>query len=128
MDPVTTAILAAVAAGAASGATKTVEKAVVDAYEGLKGLLKRKFGENSEVSEALAKVEAKPDSAGRREMLREEIGATNAPEDPEIRHAAEALLEVLRAQPGGQQVVHQVVTGNENVFSGTGDVYVNKRP
>ena len=44
MDPVTTAIVVALAAGATSGVTEAGRKAIADAYEALKTLLKKKFG------------------------------------------------------------------------------------
>jgi hypothetical protein len=50
MEPVTTAILSALAAGAAAGATETGKKLVVDAYQGIKDLLSRKFGADSSSS------------------------------------------------------------------------------
>jgi hypothetical protein len=42
MEPVTTAILAAIAAGATAGLTDTAKTAIGDAYAGLKALLRRK--------------------------------------------------------------------------------------
>ena len=43
MEPITTAILAALAAGAAGGATETGKEIIVDTYAALKALLKKKF-------------------------------------------------------------------------------------
>jgi hypothetical protein len=128
MDPVTAAIIAAVLAGAAAGLTDTAKTAIADAYTGLKGLLKRKFGEGSEVVKAAAGVESKPDSAGRKEMLKEEVAAAKADQDPEIFAAAKALLEKINAQPSGSQII-QTVTGNQNiVISGAGNVVNINRP
>jgi hypothetical protein len=44
MDPVTLAVIAAIAAGLAKGAGDVAESAVAEAYRGLKQLLARKFG------------------------------------------------------------------------------------
>ena len=66
MDPVTTAVLAAITAGAAKGATEIVKKTIVDSYEALKGLLKKKARSGSEVTEAVSMLENKPESASRR--------------------------------------------------------------
>lgn len=44
MDPITAAILAALATGAAAGLTEVSKTALTDAYGGLKALLARKFG------------------------------------------------------------------------------------
>ena len=116
MDPITTAILAALA--------KLSEPVVKDAYEGLKALIVKKFGAKPDLTKAMADAETKPESSGRRETLREEIAAARVPEDAEVVRAAQELLEKVRAQPGGQQIVSQVVSGNHNVFSGTGTVTV----
>jgi hypothetical protein len=44
MEPITTAIIAALTAGAASGLTEAAKKSISDAYSGLKTLIKKKFG------------------------------------------------------------------------------------
>ena len=112
MDPVTTAIIAAVAAGAAAGAGQVAEQAIVDGYNRLKAAIRQNFGADSEVAQAVEKVEAKPESAGRRETLKEEVAAAQADQDAELRQAAEALLEQLKAQPGGAQHVQQIASGS----------------
>jgi hypothetical protein len=118
MDPISAAVLAAI--------TKLAEPAVKDAYGGLKELLKRKFGAHSDVVTAVTSLEQKPDSGGRRETLREEVAAINAAADQELLAAARALLERVQGAPGGT-VVTQQVTGNQNVFSGTGNVTATDR-
>ena len=87
MDPITTAILAALA----SGLKKVGEKAVVESYGKLKELLKRKFGENSDIADSIAKLESRPDSEARRKMLEEEARETGALKDSEILKAVENL-------------------------------------
>ena len=58
MDPVTfTAIVAALSAGVATGVGKVVESAVVDAYQGLKATLRRRFGDDGDVVQAVDKLE-----------------------------------------------------------------------
>ena len=109
MDPVTTAILAALATGAAGSAPKIVEKVVVDAYDALKAILKRKFGDDSDVVKATTQLETKPESAGRQETLKEEIAAAKADLDPDIIKAAQALLDQIKAQPGGEQHIQNAI-------------------
>lgn len=111
MDPVTTAIVTAITAGVATGSTDAAKKAVVDSYEGLKALIKRKFGGNSEVVDAINKLETKPDSAGRREVLAEEIREIKAAEAPDLMAAAMSLLELIKAMPNGEQHIQQVAKG-----------------
>jgi hypothetical protein len=109
MDPLTAAILAAVAAGAAKVATEVVP----DLYRGLKALIKSKFGEQNAVSEAVDEVEADPESAGQKIVLEEKVKKAGADKDADIVAAAKKLLEQLEAQPGGARIV-QTATGNYN--------------
>ena len=122
MEPVTL-IVTALAAGAAAGLKPTAEKAVEDAYVSVKTLITKRFGEKKDLQEALQKLEAKPERTGRQEELRDELAEAGAGEDAEVVAAAQALLDALQARPEGQQIV-QHVTGNRNIFSGTGDVNV----
>jgi hypothetical protein len=106
MEPITfTAIVAALSAGVATGAGNVAENAFVDAYQGLKDALKRRFGNDSEVVEAVDKLERKPDSEGRKAVLQEEMDTVRVDEDPEVRQAAQELLDRLKAQPGGERHV-----------------------
>ncbi|WP_416563159.1 hypothetical protein [Nocardia testacea] len=89
MDPLTL-VAAAVAAGAAVGLTDTARQAVVDAYQGLKGLIARQY-ESVDVSV----VEARPEVASRQAVLAEELAAAGAGEDQELVAAARYLFEVL---------------------------------
>jgi hypothetical protein len=118
MDPISAALVAGIA--------KLAEPAVKDAYEGLKALLKRKFGDESHVIAAVTSLEQKPDSAARREVVVEELTAAKADADSELLAAATALIERAQGAPGST-VVTQQVQGNQNVFSGTGNVTVTDR-
>ncbi len=109
MEPVTTAIVAAIVAGVASGGGKVGESVLTDAYAGLKGMLKRKFGGESEVAKAVDNLEARPDSDGRKETLKEEVEAVGADQDAEVRQAAQGLLDQLKAQPGGEQHIQNAI-------------------
>jgi hypothetical protein len=108
MDPITAAILAALAGGAAKSATKVGESLLADAYAGLKAILRQKFGVNGPVEVAVRGVEERPESPGRGAVLQEELVATNAASDPEIRKAADAVMAELKKQPGGEQIIQQV--------------------
>lgn len=114
------AIVAAVVGALSAGATETGKKLVGDAYEGLKGLIKKRFGETSEVSAALEKVEAKPESDARKNVLREELESVDAGADAEMLATAEALLAVIRELPQGEGTT-QTAHGKGNVMvSGPG--------
>ncbi|MEI8305691.1 MAG: hypothetical protein WCF99_01380 [Chloroflexales bacterium] len=107
MDPVTGAIVAALAAGVASSAGEVGKKIVVDAYDALKAAIRQKLGIESEVAKAVDALEKKPDSEGRKATLREEVETTQLHKDPEVLKLAETLLEQVKAQPGGAQIVQQ---------------------
>lgn len=124
MDPVTTAIIAAIAAGI----TKVGEKAIVDTYNALKKLIKDKYGKKSSVVKAVEQLEEKPKSEGRKTMLQEEIVEAKADKDEDILKAAQELLDLLKSQPGGGQFIQQA-TGSYIAQAGPGgtaSVNVNK--
>jgi hypothetical protein len=100
MDPITTALISAVAAGAGSGATDIAKKAIAEDYEDLKALLKSKFGHNSRTADAIEKFQDTPDSPKRQDTL-QELKAVNASADPELMSAAQSLLELINALPQG---------------------------
>ncbi len=104
--------------------SKMADPIIKGAYEALKTLLIHKFGRSSEAVASVEKLEQNPDSTGRKETLREVLAAAKAAEDAEILQAAQTLLEKIRSQPGGPELVQQTVTGNQNIFSGSGDVTV----
>jgi hypothetical protein len=111
MDPITAAIVAAASAGAISGLTEASKTAITDAYSKLKALLTKKFGGESDVIHAVNEVEVKPDSAGRKATLQEEVAAVKADQDQEVLQAAQALLHLLQASAEGGQHV-QTATGS----------------
>ena len=118
MDIVTPAVIAAL--------TTLGQTVIKDAYDKLKNVLTSKFKDNDALVKSIELLEEKPESEGRREMLREEIQASEAYLDAEVVQAAEALHEQLRTQTNIQQNVQQKVMGDHNIFSGTGDVTVRK--
>lgn len=104
MEPITfTAVVAALSAGVATGAGTVVENALVDAYNGLKTTLKRRFGDDSEVVKAVDTVEEDPKSDWRQGMLKEKLERAGADQDPEVRKAAEELRDQVERQPGGER-------------------------
>jgi hypothetical protein len=120
MDPITLAIIGALA--------KLSENVVADAYQALKAAIANKCGVDSDVAKAVEEIEKKPDSAGRKETLKEEVVNAKIDRDPELIKLANALIERLKELPDGQTVINQTVTGNDNIFSGSGSVTVSNRP
>lgn len=90
-DPITTGIIAAVGVGLA----KVGETAVVDAYNGVKSLIVKKFGKESQLKKAVDALEERPDSESRKGMVKEEVEAAKAHEDADLLAAAKTLLAAL---------------------------------
>ncbi|HEX9945436.1 MAG TPA: hypothetical protein VGG03_25775 [Thermoanaerobaculia bacterium] len=96
MDPLTL-IVTALAAGATAAAKETAGQVIKDAYNGLKGLIQKRFAGKPAAEVALAEHEKEPEvwSAPLKKALNE-VGAT---EDETIVKAAQELLK--RADPDG---------------------------
>ncbi len=107
MDVITTAIIAALAA--------LSKDAINDSYNALKAALKKKFGSESDLVDAVDKLEKKPDSEGRKAMLQEEVEIAKVNDDSDMIRLAQDLLEKIKEQPGGQQIINQTQT---NTVSG----------
>jgi tetratricopeptide (TPR) repeat protein len=109
VDPITTAIIFAV--------SKLGEMVINDGYNALKAILRRKWGANSELMNAVEQVEKKPESLGRQNTLHEEVLATNAHKDAEALKIAQELLNIMQVSsnisiPNAQQ------TGDRNILVG----------
>ena len=105
MDPITAALIAALAAGV----TEVGKTMFVDAYNGLKTLLKKKFGEQSRVVQSVAFLEDMPTSEASKALVHEAVVAAKADQDPELQQAAQALLDQVQAQPGGEQHIQNAI-------------------
>ena len=112
MDPISL-ILAALGAGALAGAKDTAGTAVKDAYQGLKTLIKKKF-EGDVLGQAM--VDAKPEEIKQAEgLLKDKITKAGADQEQEIIKVAQDLLDQVKEQPGGQEIINQTQT---NTVSG----------
>jgi hypothetical protein len=110
MDPITTAIVAALPALA----TDMVSGAVKDTYAGLKSLIMRKFGASSAVAKSVDDLEADPKSEGRAIVLSEQVKKVNAPSDAEVMAAVNKLVEALandKAAGNSSVHIHATMTG-----------------
>lgn len=119
MDPVTVTLGVAAAALVVKAAEKAGEK-LVDAstasLDRLVGWLRGRFTQSDGTTdaEALANVEAVPDSPSRVQALAEAIDKRSA-EDPMFRTELEALLEQVRDAGVHVAPVLQSAVGNQNV-------------
>jgi hypothetical protein len=119
MEPLTL-IVTALTTGAALGLHATANQVVQDAYAGLKRLLVDRYGSQADVADAVERVEAKPESEGRKLTLTEELEATGAPEDAEVLDRAQTLLK--QADPEGAQAGRYEVTASDHSVAVGGSV------
>ncbi len=105
MDPITISIVAALAAGVGGGVAEVGKKVIVDAYTALTTALKKKHGVDSELADAVEKLEKKPDSPSRQGMVAEEVATAKAADDPQLQKLAQELIQALKSTPEGEKVV-----------------------
>jgi hypothetical protein len=94
MEPITTTIVGALAAGAVAAAKDVASNAVKDAYAGLKRLITASYSKASPFADA---VEADPSSTAEQTVLAKQLAQAGADNDQELRKAAEVLLEALQS-------------------------------
>jgi hypothetical protein len=103
MDPITTAIVAALPALAAEMVSSTVK----ETYAGLKSLITRKFGATSAVAKSVEDLEANPKSQGQAMVLSERVAEAKVQEDADIMHAVAKLIEAIaKDKVAGTSNVH----------------------
>jgi hypothetical protein len=126
MDPITTTILAALGVIG----SEVVKSGVKDAYENLKGVIRRKWGESALISKAIVAVEEDPNSKAQAAVLEEKVGAVKATEDAEVVRALHELVEQMKTHGVGGEAVAKIqfnmsggvvqgVAGAENVQIGS---------
>ncbi|NJK67510.1 MAG: hypothetical protein HC941_14150 [Microcoleus sp. SU_5_3] len=114
MDPITTAFVTTL--------TIPVAKDIItDGYQALKAALKKKFGSESDLVDAIEKLEKKPDSEARKAAVQEEVETAKVNDDPEIVKLAQDLLNKLKEQPGGQDIINQTQTNTVSEVNVGGD-------
>ena len=63
---------------------------------------------------AVKELEDDPNSEGQKLVLKEKVEAAGIAEDKELVKAAQELLKVIQAKPGGEQII-QTAIGNQNI-------------
>lgn len=123
MEPITAAIVAVLSSG-------VVKSGINDAYEGLKAVIRRKWGDSAPINKAIMALEEDPQSKAQAAVLDEKVGAVKVSHDTEVLQALHQLVEQMKARGlGGEAVakiqfnmtggVVQGVAGVENVQIGS---------
>jgi len=90
MDPITTAIIAALAAGLTQGS-------VADAYNGVKQLIKTKLDNKNDVMVAINRLEQKPQSKARQMELQEQVEENQLEKNSDIVELAKKLMDEMKS-------------------------------
>jgi hypothetical protein len=120
MDPITQAIVLGIAGNLATDAVKA-------AYNKLKDAFIAKYGEASELVEAVNKLEKTPGRDDRKATVQAEVKEVQADQDPELLKLAQDLLNQLKEQPDGIPTINQTVSNVKYAAtSGTGSATVSQ--
>jgi hypothetical protein len=92
MDPISL-IVTALTAGAAAALKPTAERAVKDAYDALKTIIRDRY---QRVATTVDTLESQPDSRPRREIVEEELAASDAVMDSDVLARAQSVLQVVQ--------------------------------
>jgi hypothetical protein len=116
MDPVAL-ILTALAAGAGLGLKDAASAAITDAYNGLRGLVRRRLADQPDGGLVLARYEQDPQVWDR--PLAQELATAGASEDAGLTAAAQAFMKLVDAagSAAGKYTVsaagHSVAAGHD---------------
>jgi hypothetical protein len=103
MEPIiTTAIISGIA---------SIGKVVIKGgYTALKNHLIEKLGAESDLIDAVERYEKKPDSEARKAAIQEEVELSGVENHPDMVKLAQDLIEQIKQQPGGQDIINQSQT------------------
>ena len=122
MDPITQAIFLGVAGNFTTDAVKAAYKALLDAFNS-------KFGQNSDVVDAVNKLEKTPDRPDRQATVKVEVENAKANEDAQLVQLAQKVINLVEQQPGGKEAVNNITQNIQTAFksaiSGTGDATIH---
>jgi len=104
MDPITTTILAALGVMG----SEVIKSGVKDAYDNLKAVIRRKWGENAPISKAITAIEEDPQSKAQAAVLEEKVAAVKAIADAEVAQALQKLVQQLKTEGIGGAAVARI--------------------
>lgn len=121
MDPITSAIIAALAAGVTAGLTDTAKKLVSDLYNSIKEKIQQKHGKDSKAIKAINDLENEPDFTPYQNGLQQRVSELKLDKDPELISLATKLLsEIQQSESKANLQTIQNVYGNGNAVAGNG--------
>ena len=125
MDPIITALIA----GATASVQGIASQVITDTYNAIKNKITEKFGKQNEALSALEKLEAKPKSDARKNVLAEDLSDLDISKDNELIELAQKLIKAMESETNGAQHIKNIqnVTGNDNVVVGPGSTVNIKR-
>jgi hypothetical protein len=124
MEPISL-LVTAIVSGAAAALDGTAKQAVKDAYEGLKTLIRRKWGDVNVES-----VERDPKSVARREVLKEDLAKAGGTPDAQVLQQAQEVIRAVKehapqaAQGVGISLSELEAAGSVNISDLTGNISV----
>ena len=104
MDPITTTILAALGVMG----SEVIKSGVKDAYDNLKAVIRRKWGETAPISKAITAIEEDPQSKVQAAVLEEKVAAVKAIADAEVAQALQKLVQQLKTEGIGGAAVARI--------------------
>jgi len=104
MDPITTTILAALGVMG----SEVIKSGVKDAYDNLKAVIRRKWGETAPISKAITAIEEDPQSKAQAAVLEEKVAAVKAIADAEVAQALQKLVQQLKTEGIGGAAVARI--------------------
>jgi hypothetical protein len=104
MDPITTTILAALGVMG----SEVVKSGVKDAYESLKAVIRRRWGEGAPISKAIVALEEDPQSNAQAAVLEAKVGQVKATDDAEVAQALQKLVEQMKTDGVGSEAVARI--------------------
>jgi hypothetical protein len=104
MDPITITILAALGVMGA----ELIKSGVKDAYDNLKAVIRRKWGETAPISKAITAIEEDPQSKAQAAVLEEKVTAVKASADAEVAQSLHELVEQLKMEGIGGEAVARI--------------------
>jgi hypothetical protein len=108
-------ILTALVTGATEALNPAAPQGLKDSYAGLKALIQQTYGQQSDLLDAVAKVENRPNSEARQGALKEELQLARVEQDRDMVTAALQLLDLL--MPHGQAAGRSIA-----ILSGSGAI------